>query len=393
MVAGNYQRKKGMRIRRTYPTLARKRAIAKANAAGRVLSRRYKIRKSRVLALNMTRPQVFGTLQKSVKRTQNSDTRYTADKFVVGYKPKHNMYQAFKLLELMRKSCILRFQGVNLASSGQEGYYKLWTSSLNGIKYLPLHIIDVTSVINRVNSTNVAATPGYRPQIDALNGEITFVNLPNTDSSGNTVATGAWIVDSTDNDTANNSYPGDKSILDWIQLKFRLWAPLLTDTRFNIQLIQFTDEDCRPERNPTVHSANRTALFQYLVKPFTFNGISVSGSEQQKKYKVLRNYDYYMQLANDDNSRQRRDVSLFMRMNRNQDYTWARNDYISNGEQLVADDDFVQNIGDTQVTVNPRARIYMMIRASATSHALDWDGTIHPSYDMILRTKHSFSAY
>lgn len=321
---------------------------------------------------------------------QRIDTPYNESKQTIGRKPARNLRQAFKLLDVAREFYTIRYSAVNAANTGQ-GYYKLWASNVAGLRDLPCKVFDVTSIINRVDGTLTAAAPGYEPKVNP-DGSIQFVSQPCVDSAGTTINPGTWQLEATTAPIGGvpDNVPGTKSILDWLDIRLRLYGHMTGQCKWSIQLVQFADHANAPEYNPSTPNASRTGLWQHLIKPYVYSSIFTTSSNQEGKMKVLRSWNYILQPGTNEATKQFRDVKLFLRMNRRQNYAWADADALGSSDALMNDDDFAVTAGQGRTTVTPRARIYLLIRASAQTPAAAYDHIMHPSMDLIVRAKHTF---
>lgn len=337
------------------------------------------------------RPAPKGWGKRYAKTTvQRTDTPYSQSSLTIGRKVPRNIAQAFKLLDVVKDHYVIRYSGCNAANLG-EGYYKLWASNIAGLRDLPCKIFDLTSIINRTDGTLNAAAPGYEPKINP-DGSIQFVSQSCVDAAGNVVNPGVWQYEDSGWAGAGvgDNVPGTKSILDWLDIRLRLYGHFTGQCKWSIQLVQFADHANAPEYQPTTPNASRTALWQHLVKPFTYSSIFTTASNQQGKMRVLRSWNYILQPGTNESNKQFRDVKYFLRMNRRQNYAWADADGLTSSDGVMTDDDFAVTSGTGRAVVTPRARIYLLIRASAQTPAAAFDKLSHPSMDMIVRAKHTF---
>jgi len=240
---------------------------------------------------------------------------------------------------------------------------------------VPLHLYELNASLNDVGGVVTQPTIGWYPSFSnpgitgTLSWSNTFNLVPeNTTGSASTYQNGA----------------GKRDMLDWVQAKMLFYAPTTRAARIQVDLVQFTDTRLVPDATTT--SAFATAVYQALVKRFTISPLETGNNEYSKYLKILDSKTFIMDAkeSTDPVNTNMREVNLFYRMNRLCRYDWAEDDAMG----LLSLNDTQINQGDVSTQVHPRARIFLMIRGQSTNAAA-YSATIHPSYDLVIRTKHS----
>lgn len=96
---------------------------------------------------------------------------------------------------------------------------------------------------------------------------------------------------------------GQKAVLRYVDLQMNLWGATGKTTRWTVQVVQVTDEECDPWKLSLNRGTGQTAVFgdagqqawQELVKQYTFNPIAKIDIQQARKIKVLKTYDITLQ--------------------------------------------------------------------------------------------------
>jgi len=206
--------------------------------------------------------------------------------------------------------------------------------------------------------------------------------------------------------TAENTSSGSAAIvgkpcrqdyLKWVRCDFLFYHPLTVATKVNIQLVQFMDRRLVP--NNTVYpglyetmDVFSTAFWQSQVKGYMHNPIDPTNSTSYGRYiKVLQSETFVLnpKESTEATNTRYKITKMFRHLNRSQKYDWDQTD------RMNMDDGNVQvNEGAMNVTPQPKARVYLLIRAlapeyeSATYPPEGWEN-VWPSADMYIRTCHT----
>lgn len=317
------------------------------------------------------------TRRKKTRETTQPVGEYSRSTTALGRKPAHTLSAAWKLLDQNISSNVYAYRAYNVfgGTSGAISLQNTSPSTTTGPFNLPMHMWEVTSAMNviagNVTAPNVFWTPQLSNPTDTAS--ITWVNNLGTLS-----------VENTDNATTIvNSYPAGNDTFDWFQAKMVFYCPTALPCRYQIDVVQLTDQRLTPGAASTPFA---TAFYQALAKRFAYNPIE-SGNSRYKKYlKTLYTQSFILNPKETTESVNTifREVNLFMRMNRRCTYDWEDQDRMN----MLGNEGQVNSDLTIKTQVHPRARIFLLIRAQA-NNAVSYTPTIMPSYDFVLRMKHS----
>lgn len=358
-----------------------------------------------------------------------------------------------KILKAEMQSMIYRFQGYQQYSGFGNGLYSLsnyvntaTATGTDGHHWLPWHVYDVTTCINRVdgNSSLVTYTPfGYQCMLTYGNtatpgiAGIAWRPIPGSLNDGTNynrfnVQTETVVQR---NDGQSLMVPGNRSVLDWIDLKMIMYGNTTTQSTFEIALIQFIDEDFQPgfsqndthvpetftnpEFNPTTNiigvtqynnDANVRRRVAEWMRPWISSPIATrTGGDPTKPFmKFLWRKKFTLPAKPtynpDTNSPQMLQFQNFFNMNRLCKWDWNFQDSgiaTTAGQATRMQEDSFRVIDtntNNQPYLDPKARVYLSIRANplfATNSTPNATGAYNiftgqtTSYDMVVRTKHS----
>lgn len=302
-------------------------------------------------------------------------TRYNRS---IGRRPRRNVKQAWKRLDATEKHTVFAYRQYG-PWGGTNGLIPLANTSptlITGLFTPPMVLFELTSCINVAGTpagSTVVPNIGWSPQFSdpTAAGNLSW-------NSGNPLTLEKASLGS---NIATN-YPTRSSILDWIQIKSMFYHPTTKPTRITVQLVSFNDERLCPGATVTAFS---TAFYQSLIKKYSYNPVEPGDSEYKKYLKVWHTVSWLSDAkeTTDSSVAKYREVNIFKRFNRRCKYDWNQDDAMAMGAQ-----DGQINQGDMSTQVHPRARIYLLIRAQCINGTA-YSNLIHPSYDLVIRTRHS----
>lgn len=323
-----------------------------------------------------------GTKPKRSKETYVPGAEYTKTSTALGRVPRHNLKQVWKLLDQNKTTNLYshrqytQFAGANGAIQ-IENYS---ATSTTGILSPPMHLWEINACPNVVNNVPVNPSIWWAPRFSnpTSTGTLTWANANNLSleqADGNSSQVG--------------NYPIGSDTLNWMSAKMIFYCPTTLPCRFQIDVVQFKDTRLVPDSTTGV-SQFAAAFYQAMVKRFAYSPLETGDVKYQKYLKVLHTQSFILTPKESTEAVNTifREVNLFMRFNRRCTYDWEDND-----KMAVIGVDGQQNLDvNIKTQVHPRARIFLVIRAQS-QNAVSYSNTIHPSYDIVLKTSHSqFSA-
>lgn len=318
------------------------------------------------------------TRRKRVSETDTPSAEYTRVSRAMGRVPRKDLRGAWKLLDQNKSTTIYSYRnyspfgGVN----GPLGLLNVSTTPTTGVLTAPMHLWDLTAAPNVVNGT------------------VTLPVIQWVPTWGTPAAGASFIWQNSQNFTVENSdqaatitsqYPNGSDTLNWIQAKMLFYCPTTLPCRYQIDVVQFKDTRLVPD---SVTGTNQfaSAFYQAMLKRFMYSPLETGNSRYQKYLKVLHTQTFILNPKESTEAVNTifREVNIFMRLNRRCTYDWSdQNNMALTGAGGQTNTDVA-----VKTTVHPRARIFLMIRAQSPN-ASAFLSTIHPSYDIVLRTSHS----
>lgn len=283
---------------------------------------------------------------------------------------------------------------------------------------LPCHVYDLTSCLNYNNGVVGAYPPGLglgqQRNVVAGFNSMFFTPLPGQNVSGNGIVSCPWQVETTDANATGglSACPGAKSVLNWADIRLMLYGRNNQPTRFTVQLVQF-DPDVIPDTSPASRSnAQLTSIdefYEYLVKQYCSNPLNTTNSRLRKYMKVMYTKEIMIQPKDGDYANvpppNCKELRIFKWLNRLCRYDWDERRQGTGQVPVTGTMEYNRTQGDFKQTVEPRARIYLMIRAqtqveSTSVNYATWSATAYngnrtgvantyPTYDIMIRTNHS----
>lgn len=363
-------------------------------------------------------PRTRGPLQVTDANAQ----QYHRSKYKLGKKKRLSLQ---KLVRNNKSYSIYRYQGLtSLDTAG--GYFPCNTNQAGGTGPVlwPLHIFDLTNAPNLLfdgTSNNVvsdlmhfrAVTPGTDPTSNIV-FEATRASQ-NQDGTG--VVPGVWLYEkAVGGPTVFNNVPEFGNVLEWVQFKLMLYGTLTRPVRWRVELIQLRYDWLHPDffvrtstdpgtLNPD-YLQQRNAFWQYMLKPYTTTPLNTQATFNKGLYTVVKTLcDTIIEpkLSTEPNAQattwpntggtplpHQKELNVFYRMNRKVRYDWNDNDGVNMATSNLG---WQQNLGECQTSVAPRARMYLMIRATAPVNNTGAQPSAavlsDPTFDIMIRKKHA----
>lgn len=276
--------------------------------------------------------------------------------------------------------------------------------------HVPLHMFDLTSANNFVQGTYIYKNPSYMPVFQNSSGSnITWSNMV-TDTNNGAVGSN-WNIESTTGTASSfGTSPYTKANLDYVEARLLCYGAANMATDFSIDLVQIKEDYMHPgfvtntsNLNSNITSnadyANSTiAVYESLLKPYVAHPLnSINPRQAHSHFKVLKSIKFTLQprLSNetDANVGHCKQVNLFWRANRTLKFDWGENliDPQLSGQVASAYKTWIGNNGMLQTSVVPKARVYLMVRATNPTNVNYGSSAptvlLTPSYDILLRQK------
>ena len=185
--------------------------------------------------------------------------------------------------------------------------------------------------------------------------------------------------------TNSSTGPGARGYIAGASVKMILNTPTERGTQFAIDLIQLHEE--------MVPGADQTALnaqfWQAMIKQYSYSPLSDGLDKNLSKYiKFISSEKFNMdapESSEDHMISRTKTVKFYYNLNRTLNFNWG----INADKQKMEAPDLIFNIAANRFSthVEPKARVYMMVRA-VCEKGLAASQTIHPSYDMVMKLYH-----
>ena len=184
---------------------------------------------------------------------------------------------------------------------------------------------------------------------------------------------------------------GARGYISGAKMKMILNGPQQRSCKWVIQLVQLHEDV-----TPGVNTAEATAFWQGMAKPFAWTPISDGIRASQKKYiKIMKTMTIIQEAPESDEDHlvsRMKHIDIMYHLNRTMNFKWGEN---SDKMDMVTDDQPINTNNSAYLThVHPKARVYMMIRAlcefSAGTGAVPVDPShsLYPSYDYNMKFYH-----
>jgi len=314
-------------------------------------------------------------------------------------KPMSRAAMTAKLTQSMLESVIYRWNGVK-AFSGNGQYWMQNRVATVGIRHLPWYMMDLTAVNNMVG-----VVPAYNVSYPMLqlrqtvaNGNMFFATVSGFGANG-TSATSSFEVEKSPAPVGADMTPFGKSMISHASIQANLWGATAKATKYMVQVVQIKDEDLVPDHalaqagtEVSLATPKRNDFYQNMIKSWTFNPISTTGGISARKYKVLKTQTITIEpnpTTDGDVDPQCVVYKAFLKLNKLMRYE-ETSAFLATDVDTNDQPDFATNTG-AQITtqVNPKSRIYLVIRS--TNYGVDaGDTNVNtPSFDLSVRIKHT----
>lgn len=299
---------------------------------------------------------------------------------------------------------------INSPLYSSPGAYSLALCALtNSNLVCPVHLYDITSLNNIVNNQVQNYNPAFQLGFDSNVGtaRVNFSNLPCKFNDGTAGST--WFYE---NVSGSNStidvYPKKSSFQDYFHAKLLCYGASTFATEYAIDVIQLKDEYLHPDwlnnaawsgALPNTAAINyakaAVGFWDYVAKPYMgTNPLATITGSFSKHMKILKSLRFTLQprlsTETDNPAGHCKQVNLFVKLNRKNKYDWIEG---GTDPLLTSGTTWISQQGQDSTTVNPKARIYLMIRATnsvLTQLPAAPSYSNSPSYDLVLRTKHTW---
>lgn len=346
--------------------------------------------------------------------------QYTRSAYKVGQR-----YRAStsKIVRTEKKQLIYRVHAVNQYSTdkGVNSIINYRNTTAGNLEtYFPHWVCDLTSCINRSGGVTRFGGTWYRPKYGETLQQLTWEPMRSSTAGGVNQTNYSWNIEHNEPDVDTNSnafaavVPGERSILEWADIRLMLYGATTSTTKFEVSLIQFTDEDFNPQveypivvttaaTNPTGAvwtDAHGIQCYQEWMRPYMFNPIFPGSDIRNKtiiKYLSRKIITLSPTLTTHrDNTPSTHEFKMFWRPNRLCNYGYDENTAPPMSGAAMIDDQL--NIVDDSIRayVTPKARVFLSIRAlvppsSGTTVPDEISGTagLQATFDSCIRVKHT----
>lgn len=287
---------------------------------------------------------------------------------------------------------------------GQAGYRYLkavqtgFTGGNNPIE-LPCHVWDLTAVTNANGTTEVA--PAVCHSLAFTNETATtgvqWNPLAGIMQNGSTSLLQYTVLNASNTTPARME--GGSAYLDWVNIKFLLYACKAAPTKVRIDVCQFTRDNlvpCPDDQRPltestptTVSTTDHVSFWQQMMHKYVWNPILPANGRTTKAFKVLKSVTWEcdpLETSETSNARTK-EVNLYLKLGRTLNYRWKEDDLVGIPDQIES----VYNVNQNQSRVAPRQRIFLMIRSLQpvilnASGTADYTNSV--SYDVAITKCH-----
>lgn len=292
----------------------------------------------------------------------------------------------------------------------QPGFYTIgqgWTGTGTGTVGCPLYAFDLTSGFNIVADGTVGtyASPMGRMVLNygttATSPQtVTSVNFNIQPQDASNVGLTGWAYETFS--APSNNAPNRRDLLDWVQAKFVLYGSQSQPITYHIQFVQFQKDYLVPEfvitdASVTSEVQERNNFWTKQVSESLFNPIQTpanTGASLKSQMKVLKSWEFRLapKLSTELDPFPRKEVvTIFHRFNRIRKWDWADEDTTQGGTSLsdlgIEGPGYVTSIGQTNNVLTPRARVYMIVKATCFDSITQGNDPIAGSFDMCVRQK------
>lgn len=298
-----------------------------------------------------------------------------------------------KITKLSVNPLVFRWQNIGPTSTPGGAIYMFNSQVGTGNWSVPLHLYDISACVNYFSGAT--QTPNIGAYLQVTNtGDVNFATLTGVDNTG--AGNPALQLETSANGATNLSVPYAKSIFEWAQIKLNLHGATNRASRYYIQVVQID-----PRVIPTTYfgqvagnDATCKTFWSSLFRNLVRDPLEVGVTPSVKQFmKVLRSYTVHIDPTatyETDTDPHMKTLKIFMKMNRMCRWDWSQNALTVDTPAELLTQQWELNMGENQNMLHPKARIFLMIRA--TNYVKDTTGTppitTTPTYDICLRMKH-----
>lgn len=203
-----------------------------------------------------------------------------------------------------------------------------------------------------------------------------------------------WVPENTV-DASDANAPNRKSFIEYSQVHLNLYGVRQRATKWYVELIQLKDT-AGDFITAGASNIEKRKIYDHLSRPLLFSNLNKGDPQTKADYKVLRRYETTIAPITTDeyngatSTPHMVTLKWFHRWNRWLSYDWQRDNVPATTQGAQFDSEESANVG----RVEPRHRVYLVIRAlspsqRAVSPDVAPDPITEPSFDFMLRTKHS----
>lgn len=260
----------------------------------------------------------------------------------------------------------------------------------NGNLNFPMMLFELNSCNNFVNGSLQDHAPVRRVYQTNITNQIGFDATQGQGTDG-VLGPTQWVTESSAHGTNSTlTWPGDNAIHKWSSLDLELWGCRNKPTKYNVSLVQFSEDVLNDYSNKSGQAAE---FWQSLIKHYTYSPLAkMEDGWTKKKMKILKSYTINIDpTANYENDPDPhvKTLKLFYRFNRKCTFNWMYNTSTVQTREEMNEADWRQEANQNQVQVHPNARIYVLVRASNFTRLGGGDtadNTTNPSISWVMKT-------
>lgn len=264
---------------------------------------------------------------------------------------------------------------------------------------LPVMAFELNSCNNWSNGTTAFYAPCAMLEKNISTGNFRWVSVQGQSPTG--VSNINWHVEkSSSPQNTQRSFPNDRSIMKWCMMELELNGQRANPTKYTIEVCKFSEEVV-PMLNlgTDITDGNYGEFWDSHTKQYTFSPLSqLVNGYAVKKVQILRRYNVAIDPTATFETDARPHVKtfrIFLRTNTKCTYNWKlANPNVQNVADFE-DVDFKQEDNENQSQVDPKARIFLIIRASNYNLQTDPAAVTDvntPMLNLRVRTQHIISA-
>ena len=325
------------------------------------------------------------TITRTKRRTKDAGNMADYSKVSVQYGKKlSTLMRTMRLVAGNTEKTRWAWRNYNKAfgAQGAMNLYSVQTGLSGTTAYAPLHLYDLTSVVNYNDTTAVSPVVATQLSFSTENSAHTM-KLEGLAHNG--AATGWVSVDAPAQDPGR--LEGGESFLDYVSIKMLLYCATSFPNKFQIDIVSFKDDSFAVAPDTTISTAHTIAFYEYLINQYQYNPIAVQNVSFKKYLKIHKSITVEMDPKEtiEASTNRYKEVNLFWRCNRRLNYRWQEDDKIN-----LAAADVQTNKANNQCYVHPKARVFLMIRAFApfVGPAGVASAANTPTYDIVLTKQH-----